>query len=104
MADNTSRSGLPYIHASGVNPRAKLLSENGDPGEPAPDVDLLVRTGGEQRLSDFLLWEMAYAELQFTPTMWPDFEIAELRRIIDVFHSTERRFGAIPAPAAKATG
>src|SRR5262245_34414316 len=46
-------------------------------GDTAPDVDLLIRTGGEQRLSDFLLWECAYAELLFTPTMWPDFGAAD---------------------------
>lgn len=61
-----------------------------------PDVDLLIRTGGEQRLSDFLLWECAYAEFYFTNVMWPDFDEDELARAIAVFHSRERRFGAIP--------
>jgi len=63
----------------------------------APDVDLLVRTGGEQRLSDFLLWEAAYAELWFTPTLWPDFRPAELARALADFAARDRRFGAIPA-------
>ena len=63
--------------------------------EPAPEVDLLVRTGGEQRLSDFLLWEAAYAELWFTPTLWPDFTGAELDRALADFAGRERRFGAI---------
>jgi undecaprenyl diphosphate synthase len=58
-----------------------------------PDVDLLIRTGGEQRLSDFLLWECAYAELWFTPIMWPDFGGDDLRHSIEQFRTRERRFG-----------
>jgi len=61
-------------------------------------VDLLIRTGGEQRLSDFLLWECAYAELHFTTRMWPDFQPYDLRRALDDFRRRERRFGSIPAP------
>jgi undecaprenyl diphosphate synthase len=64
---------------------------------PAPDVDLLIRTGGEQRLSDFMLWECAYAELYFTPVPWPDFTGEDLRDALKEFHSRERRFGAVPA-------
>ena len=64
------------------------------------DVDLLIRTGGEQRLSDFLLWECAYAELYFTDRRWPDFTPAELERAVQEFHSRERRFGTVPAAAA----
>jgi undecaprenyl diphosphate synthase len=63
------------------------------------DVDLLIRTGGEKRLSDFLLWECAYAELAFTDTMWPDFDAAQLRAAIADFRTRERRFGALPATA-----
>lgn len=59
------------------------------------DVDLLIRTGGEQRLSDFMLWESAYAELYFTGTMWPDFGEADLAQALSAFHSRERRFGRI---------
>jgi len=62
-----------------------------------PDVDLLIRTGGEQRLSDFLLWECAYAELIFTPRMWPDFDASDLKAAVGEFYSRERRFGAVPA-------
>jgi undecaprenyl diphosphate synthase len=62
---------------------------------PAPDVDLLIRTSGEQRLSDFLLWEVAYAELVFTPRLWPDFDAAELGRAMEEFHRRERRFGGL---------
>jgi undecaprenyl diphosphate synthase len=61
----------------------------------APDVDLLVRTGGEQRLSDFLLWECAYSELVFTPCMWPDFGRQELAAAIREFHGRDRRFGRV---------
>jgi len=73
----------------------RRLAEAG--GGP-PDVDLLVRTGGEQRLSDFLLWESAYAELYFTPRMWPDFGPAELSEAVRAFRARERRFGGLLAP------
>jgi undecaprenyl diphosphate synthase len=66
----------------------------------APDVDLLIRTGGEQRLSDFLLWECAYAELLFTSRMWPDFGRADLEEAVAEFYSRERRFGRIPEAVA----
>lgn len=58
-------------------------------------VDLLIRTSGEQRLSDFLLWESAYAELHFTPVFWPDFAEADLQEALDLFSKRERRFGAV---------
>ncbi|HEV8112894.1 MAG TPA: polyprenyl diphosphate synthase [Planctomycetota bacterium] len=61
----------------------------------AEDVDLLVRTGGERRLSDFLLWESAYAELVFSRRMWPEFDSVALRRAVDSFRARERRFGGI---------
>jgi undecaprenyl diphosphate synthase len=64
------------------------------------DVDLLIRTGGEQRLSDFLLWECAYAELYFTDRRWPDFTAADLEQAVKAFHSRERRFGTVPEAAA----
>ena len=65
------------------------------------NVDLLIRTGGEQRLSDFLLWESAYAELVFTPRMWPDFDESDLASALSDFNHRERRFGAIPATPAQ---
>jgi len=65
-----------------------------------PDVDLLIRTGGEQRLSDFLLWECAYAELYFTELMWPDFAAADLADALRAFHARQRRFGGLPEAAA----
>ncbi len=63
----------------------------------SPDVDLLIRTGGEQRLSDFLLWECAYAELYFTPRLWPDFGPEDLSQALAEFHTRDRRFGGLPA-------
>ncbi len=63
--------------------------------EPVPDVDLLIRTGGEQRLSDFLLWECAYAELYFTPRMWPDFDAGDLKAALRDFGRRDRRFGRV---------
>jgi undecaprenyl diphosphate synthase len=66
----------------------------------APDVDLLIRTGGEQRLSDFLLWEAAYAELYFSDQMWPDFGAADLGRAVREFHRRDRRFGRVSAAVA----
>jgi undecaprenyl diphosphate synthase len=71
-------------------------------GEPElRDVDLIIRTSGEKRLSDFLLWEAAYAELHFTETMWPDFGEAELSEALACFRRRERRFGGL-APSAAA--
>jgi undecaprenyl diphosphate synthase len=64
------------------------------------DVDLLIRTGGEQRLSDFLLWESAYAELLFTDRMWPDFDAMDLDAALAEFKRRQRRYGAVPGPAA----
>jgi len=69
-------------------------------GALLPDVDLLIRTGGEQRLSDFLLWEAAYAELYFTDRMWPDIGAADLAAAVQTFHARERRFGGLPEAAA----
>jgi len=63
----------------------------------APDVDLLIRTSGEQRLSDFLLWECAYAELLFTPVAWPDFREEHLRAGIEELARRDRRFGGLAA-------
>ncbi|HSQ32820.1 MAG TPA: di-trans,poly-cis-decaprenylcistransferase [Gemmatimonadaceae bacterium] len=76
-----------------------LAQANHDPF-PIADVDLLVRTGGEQRLSDFLLWECAYAELHFTRCMWPDFSENEFLSALSEFQVRERRFGGLAAQAA----
>lgn len=58
-----------------------------------PEPDLFIRTGGEQRISNFLLWQLAYTELYFTDCLWPDFDSAELDRAFDVYRSRQRRFG-----------
>ena len=60
-----------------------------------PDPDLVIRTSGEQRISNYLLWQIAYSELFFTKTLWPDFTVAELKEIIDDFNSRERRYGKV---------
>jgi undecaprenyl diphosphate synthase len=76
---------------------ARLLSDPPHDSLPVPDVDLLIRTGGEKRLSDFLLWECAYAELVFTDRMWPDFSGVDLVEAVREFSRRERRFGRVPA-------
>ena len=68
----------------------------------APDVDLLIRTGGEQRLSDFLLWECAYAEFHFTRVAWPDFSAADLANAVEDYVTRDRRFGGLTETALHA--
>ena len=72
----------------------RSLSQTCHAGDRAR-VDLLIRTSGEQRLSDFMLWECAYAELHFTPRLWPDFDASDLRAAVNDFHSRQRRFGGL---------
>ncbi len=60
-----------------------------------PDPELLIRTGGDQRISNYLLWQIAYTELVVTPTLWPDFDKAGLVEAIDEYHSRQRRFGKV---------
>jgi undecaprenyl diphosphate synthase len=81
--------------ASAGNLTREIFSDliTGEPG--LRDVDLVIRTSGEKRLSDFLLWESAYAELHFTERMWPDFEAEDLAEALASFHGRERRFGGL---------
>ncbi len=101
------RLAIDYSSRDAILEAARLLQGNGasrhsfarclageEPG--AADVDLLIRTGGEQRLSDFLLWECAYAELYFTRTPWPEFTAAELEVAVTDFHRRQRTFGRLP--------
>ena len=77
-----------------------LLARTDHDRLPARDVDLVIRTGGEQRLSDFLLWECAYAELLFVKTMWPEFTAADLAIALEDLRSRNRRFGLAPEQVA----
>jgi undecaprenyl diphosphate synthase len=79
---------------------ARRLGQVTHAGRPSADVDLLIRTGGENRLSDFLLWECAYAEMLFTSRLWPDFGAEDLEVALQDFASRERRFGGLPVAAA----
>jgi len=74
---------------------ARCLGEAGNEDRSAPDVDVLIRTSGEQRLSDFLLWECAYAELMFVEDMWPEFDRERLASCLDAYRGRERRFGRV---------
>ena len=72
----------------------ELVSERLDT-HMVPDPELLIRTGGEQRLSNYLLWQLAYAEFYFTDVTWPDFDKKELQKAIDYFNHVDRRFGGL---------
>jgi undecaprenyl diphosphate synthase len=104
--DYSARDSMARAAACWSKPQAPTREEFAallaavDASPIAPDVDLLIRTGGEQRLSDFLLWESAYAELYFTPRMWPDFDAADLGRAVAEYRRRDRRFGALPQAAA----
>jgi undecaprenyl diphosphate synthase len=73
----------------------RLLHEVDHCAYPSSEVDLLIRTGNEQRLSDFLLWECAYAELHFADCLWPDFDERRFRNALDDYAGRQRRFGAL---------
>ena len=77
----------------------KLIARYLDEPE-MPDVDLFIRTSGEQRISNFLLWQSAYAELVFLPILWPDFDDAAFVSALEQYAARERRFGAVVEPAA----
>ncbi len=77
----------------------RLVAEVDGSRHPVPALDLVVRTGGDQRLSDFQLWESAYAELFFRPELWPDFRPEDLAQVIGEFRARSRRFGGLDQPA-----
>ena len=82
--------------AAGLGPLTREIFSELITGEAGlRDVDLIIRTSGEKRLSDFLLWESAYAELHFTERMWPDFAEEDLAEALASFHRRERRFGGL---------
>ncbi len=101
--DYSSRESIARAVAGLVDPPSRpspeqlsqLISLALFDGSGGAEVDLLIRTGGEQRLSDFLLWECAYAELWFTERMWPDFDADDLRSAIEDFRRRDRRFGTV---------
>jgi undecaprenyl diphosphate synthase len=88
------RDGRVDANAIGVDDFAERLDTAG-----LPDPDLIIRTSGEMRLSNFLLWQAAYAELVFLPILWPDFDDAAFVSALDQYASRERRFGAVAEPA-----
>ncbi|MEO7962652.1 MAG: polyprenyl diphosphate synthase [Gemmatimonadaceae bacterium] len=92
ISDSSSTSGPRDDFADAI------ARASHDPGG-VPDVDLLIRTGGEQRLSDFLLWECAYAELVFSRRMWPEFSTTDFDSAVDEFRSRDRRFGGLSKAA-----
>ncbi len=102
-AERTLRIAVDYSARGAIETAAALTGGSFDQrvnraihSHPdTPPVDLLIRSGGERRLSDFMLWEAAWAELYFTDTLWPDFTPAELQAAIDSFAGRERRFGRI---------
>jgi undecaprenyl diphosphate synthase len=67
----------------------------------SPDPDLIVRTGGELRLSNFLLWQSAYSEYYHTPVLWPDLDANELDKALESFSNRQRRFGAVISPLSE---
>jgi undecaprenyl diphosphate synthase len=95
------RIAVDYSARESILRAASRLNDGAD-FSLLPDVDLLIRTGGEQRLSDFLLWESAYAELVFTSRMWPDFTRQDLESALREFARRERRFGGLPSPVVSA--
>lgn len=82
----------------------RILATVDHSSRSVPEVDLLIRTGGERRLSDFLLWECAYSELYFVDCLWPDFDEAAFAAAIEDYERRDRRFGAIPSNEAVSSG
>jgi len=100
--DYSSRHGIVQAagraHAGvGMDEFVRLMQQANHCAAPAGDVDLLIRTGSEQRLSDFLLWECAYAELFFSDCLWPDFDAQQFSSALDAYAGRHRRFGGLLA-------
>ena len=93
MRESASKGGSVEIDAQSFERRLALRF--------APDPDLLIRTGGERRISNFLLWQLAYTELYFTDVLWPDFDAEQLEIAFGWFARRERRFGRVDSPAAR---
>ena len=99
------RGGAPVWPIEGaqgrIDPNAIGVEEFAERLDTAglPDPDLIIRTSGEMRLSNFLLWQAAYAELVFLPILWPDFDDAAFVSALDQYAARERRFGAVAEPA-----
>ena len=89
-------SGLLDIENTQENDLERRLMTHG-----LPDPDLIIRTSGEQRLSNFLMWQSAYSELYFTDVLWPDFSEKDFQKAIDYYAQRSRRFGALPKEAAE---
>jgi undecaprenyl diphosphate synthase len=89
-AQRVCAEGLPLTTA---NLESRLVTAD------LPHPDLLIRTGGEKRISNFLLWQLAYSELYFSDVLWPDFDAAELERALHWYSGRERRFGRVPESA-----
>jgi len=112
-SDSSTNEGLEVVFAYNYGGKAEILDsintliDNGEQNideeklrsnfyaPHVPDVDLLIRPGGEKRLSNFLLWQTAYSELYFCDTYWPDFDKIELEKAIDFYYKRNRRFGSI---------
>ncbi|MEX2571865.1 MAG: di-trans,poly-cis-decaprenylcistransferase [Gemmatimonadota bacterium] len=102
--DYSARDTMVAAAAAGAGVASReeftRLLNNAANSPPSPEVDLLIRTGGEQRLSDFLLWECAYAELMFDACMWPEFGVERLEEAVWEYRRRERRFGGLTQAAA----
>ena len=111
VGENTDKTAqtvnilLNYGGRSELARAARLAAKSGEVTEAAieanlytaelPELDMIIRTGGEKRLSNFLLYQAAYSELFFTDTLWPDFDKSELKELIDEFGHRTRRFGRV---------
>jgi undecaprenyl diphosphate synthase len=101
-ADALTQAAGPACHTDAAHDFLRLMDEVNHSGECGCDVDLLIRTGGEKRLSDFMLWECAYAELYFTDCAWPDFDEGALQQALREFAGRQRRFGRLAGEPSRA--